>query len=322
MLPPSSITLLGKGVHLHWAQHLPMIKCENFDNPKRATCMFQSHCSVQVALCSETLVWWDSFNVQWDSLCMIQSSNKLTQSVIISKIAWSFNEDGHHTWQPKPWFSWLQKVLTAWMSYLTIWNHAKHLLLWIWRKLKNSSCTKPWNSITCMLAQQDDWLLQGPANRISAVRRVWSLWFQEFQEFQQFQETTAHFKSISRDSKRQQAFQEFQEHVSRGRILKCGFWNSFEIRVIAHHGNSTKLRRRSFKGFKSFKRQQHISTAFQETARDSKSFKRFKSTFQEGLTMHDWMHVYRMLLHWAQMNLSLQPTPNDIILAVFAKETN
>jgi len=36
--------------------------------------------------------------------------------------------------------------------------------------------------------------------------------FQEYQEFQEFQEIATHFKSISRDSKRQQ---EFQEHVSR-----------------------------------------------------------------------------------------------------------
>jgi len=36
--------------------------------------------------------------------------------------------------------------------------------------------------------------------------------FQAFQEFQEFQEIATHFKSVSRDSKRQQ---EFQEHVSR-----------------------------------------------------------------------------------------------------------
>jgi len=44
--------------------------------------------------------------------------------------------------------------------------------------------------------------------------------FQECQHFQQFQKilVATHFKSISRDSKRHHAFQELQEHVSRGTV--------------------------------------------------------------------------------------------------------
>jgi len=42
--------------------------------------------------------------------------------------------------------------------------------------------------------------------------------FQEYQHFQQFQKIATHFKSISRGSKRHHAFQELQEHVSRGTV--------------------------------------------------------------------------------------------------------
>ena len=133
--------------------------------------------------------------------------------------------------------------------------------------------------------------LQGPANCMHASR----VWFQEFQEFHEFQETATHFKSVSRVIKR---WQEFQEHVSRAcfksdlnwcaAVLMSARWHEFQNRFdLSTCGSGTRSFKR-FKSFMSFKRWQLISRVFQESWRDSKSFKSFKSTFQEGLLTQDW----------------------------------
>jgi len=81
-------------------------------------------------------------------------------------------------------------------------------------------------------------------------------------------------------------FQEFQEHVSRGN----GIQNPFR-RARAHKGRILKpfwvgvfQEFQEHQEFQSFK---YISRGFQELSRVIKSFKSFKSTFQEGLSNDD-----------------------------------
>jgi len=113
--------------------------------------------------------------------------------------------------------------------------------------------------------------------------------FQVFQDDEEFQETATHFETLPSDSKSFMSFKStFQEHISRA--LKKNFNDGHAI--VCHMVSITcGASRTNFKiilSFKCFKRQQHISRTFWQMSRDIKSFKSFKSMFQEWLMMQDW----------------------------------
>jgi len=112
---------------------------------------------------------------------------------------------------------------------------------------------------------------QGPANRAMRAGTPFQE-FQEHQAFQAFQEIATHFKSVSRDSK---SHQEFQEHVSRA--LET-------LETPGAHRQASKITRSApawvSKSFQEFQEHQEFQ-AFQEIATHFKSVSRDSKIYQE-----------------------------------------
>ena len=83
-----------------------------------------------------------------------------------------------------------------------------------------------------------------------------------------FQETATHFKSISRGFKRQQEFQEYQEHVSRVLETQNSFWRGrTNFKIISSVSTVSSVSR--------------AATCFKSISRDSKRQQEFQERHQE-----------------------------------------